>query len=194
MTKLENFFVWATRILVVGMLGYGVWHMVAGSPKAARYIITGALVVTLVLVVSRFANKLVPSWLLLFIAVFMVLASCLGFGYNMYEKWWPWDDLMHGISGFLFGLVGVMLVERMCAAWSPKLPVWIRVCLATLFAVFIAVLWELLEFGSDLFLGSFLQQADLYDTMVDLWLGSIWGLVAAGAYYAVLPAVKRTTR
>ncbi len=183
MAKFDNFFLWVTRGLTIGMLGYGVWHLLAGSPKVARYIIAGAFVVAIIALISRYANKLVPAWLMCSIAVLMVLVACLGFGYDMYSKWWPWDDWMHGLSGVVFSAFGIVLIERMCQRWSPKLPVWIRVVIATLFAAFIATFWELLEFGSDQFLGSFLQQADLYDTMYDLWLGSVWGLITAAGYY-----------
>ena len=185
MTRFDRTCVWLTRILIAGMVGYGLGHAVAGNLKYARYIIAGALIVILVTYFARHMFGLIPSWLVLFMATFMVLGSCFGFGYGMYGKWWPWDDLMHAISGVVFGFFGVVLVEHMCNEWAPRPPVWARVMIAMLFACFIALMWELYEFGSDLYFGTFFQQNDLYDTMIDLFYGALWGLITASGYYFV---------
>ncbi len=194
MSRVDAGYVWATRISIVGMTAYGLWQVAAGHSRVGGYIIAGALIVALLALYARHMFGLVPSWLVFLLAIFMVLGSCLGFGYGMYGKWWPWDDWMHGISGVLFGLFGVVLADHLARIWAPKLPVWVRIGLATLFAVFVALIWELYEFGSDLFLGTFFQQNDLYDTMVDLLYGGLWGFIGASSYYAVKKLSPRFTR
>lgn len=185
MKRLDRAFVWATRVLIAGMTLYGLWIAVAGNTKNASYVVIGALIVALLSLFARHMFGLVPSWIVFLFALMMLLGSSFGFGYGMYSKWWPWDDWVHGVSGVTIGLLGSILVDRMAKEWAPKLPVGIRITIATMFAASIALLWELYEFAADLYLHTFFQQNDLHDTMIDLLYGTFWGLVSASVYYYV---------
>lgn len=132
--------------------------------------------------------------------VFVFCALFLGTVAGFYAQFWWWDDLLHMFSGVILGLVGFLLVYYFNSRFSMNLSPFFVALFALTFAVFIGVMWEIYEFTADAILGSNAQKwrADdtgfllgrdyqgsaVRDTMSDLIVDVIGGLLASGyAYY-----------
>lgn len=166
---------------------------------------------------TKTSTARILHYLLLFtLALFTLAAIGLGEILNAYEAVWWWDDMLHGVSGVLMGLVGLLTIylfnARHTMAISPSFVAVFVFC----FAMTIGVLWEIFEFGMDFFFGTTMQQWDissnaiimgkdyqgigLRDTMADLIVTCVGAIVASIlAYFAyrherstVLGVMRRT--
>ncbi len=133
------------------------------------------------------------------VALFILAALYLGEWLNVYDKLWWWDDMLHGLSGVIIGLIGLLAIYFFNARHSMALrPMFVAVFVFC-FAVTIGVVWEVFEFAMDFFFKTAMQQWNmgpqaivmgkeyqgpgLRDTMSDLILASIGSLIAAIAAY-----------
>lgn len=164
---------------------------------------------------ARLARNL--HYLLLFVlALFVLAALVLGEVFNIYESVWWWDDMLHGISGIIVGLVGLLAIyffnQRHTMAISPAFVAVFVFC----FAVSIGALWEIFEFTMDflfhmsmqkwnmppdtIVIGNEYQGRGLRDSMSDLIVATLGaGLAAIFSYFAykqkrpvVLGVMRRT--
>jgi hypothetical protein len=133
------------------------------------------------------------------IGAFVVAAVVLGEMLDAYDAFWWWDDMLHGLSGVLFGLLGLGVIYAMNRRQelnvSPAFIVLFMVC----FAVFMGVVWEIYEFIMDVTIHATMQQWNmgpnaivmgkeyqgmgLRDTMSDLILATIGAIVTGLATY-----------
>jgi hypothetical protein len=133
--------------------------------------------------------------LLFTLAVFVLAALVLGELFDTYDNLWWWDDMLHGLSGMILGLVGLLAIyffnARHTMAISPTFVAVFVFC----FAVTMGVVWEVYEFAFDYFFMGTMQQWDvspdaivmghayqgagLRDTMSDLIVASAGAAVAA---------------
>jgi hypothetical protein len=124
------------------------------------------------------------------VAVIFIYATLfLGEIANFYEKYWWWDVLLHMGSAVGFGLVGftllILLFRSKRITASP-----ILLCLFGFsFAVALGALWEIWEFALDQLFDLNTQKSGLMDTMWDLIINAIGGLISAvaGYFYLVRP-------
>ena len=131
--------------------------------------------------------------------VFILASLLLGGVFHFYDRFWWWDDMLHCMSGVLLVLVGVTITQA--AAGRRALPAWFVVLFAFCLALAVGVLWEFVEFSSDFFFHTALQQWDmppqaivmgasyqgmgLRDTMSDLINAAIGATVTAIIIYAL---------
>jgi hypothetical protein len=133
--------------------------------------------------------------LLFMIAMLTLAALLLGEVFEMYDAVWWWDDMLHGLSGFVLGLIGLIAIyffnARHTMAISPTFVAVFVFC----FAIAMSTLWEVYEFAMDFFLMATMQQWDmssnaivmgrdyqgmgLRDTMSDLIVACIGAVIAA---------------
>lgn len=102
-------------------------------------------------------------YLLLFmLALFALAALVLGELFGTYDVFWWWDDMLHGFSGLILGLVGLLAIyffnARHTMAISPMFVAVFVFC----FAVTVGVLWEVYEFAIDFFFKGTMQQWDMH--------------------------------
>lgn len=154
--------------------------------------------------------------LLLLFVLFMASALVLGEMLKMYDVVWWWDDMLHGVSGVIFGLIGLVAIYFFNARYSMAIsPLFVAVFVFC-FAVTMGVLWEIYEFIVDVTFKTTMQQWNmppwatvmgrdyqgmgLRDTMSDLILASVGSLcIAVFSYFAygyekptVLSVMRRT--
>ena len=100
------------------------------------------------------------------------LIDVVGNGLNLYDTIEWWDDLNHLVNWALHtAAIGLLLRH---GTWTPPT----RVALAFCWAVTTAVLWELAEYVT--FVPNSPEAATAYaDTLLDLVLGMLGGLIAA---------------
>lgn len=136
------------------------------------------------------AHHVMIAVLLSFIAAAVLLGEML----NMYDALWWWDDMLHGLSGLIFGLVGLFIMfainKRTDMRVSPLFVAVFVIC----FALAMGVLWEIYEFVLDvtfmttmqqwnmgeraIVIGRDFQGMGLRDTMSDLITATVGALVA----------------
>ena len=123
------------------------------------------------------------------LAILFVFASLfLGEFRSYYERFWWWDIALHTTSGLLLGVLGFLLVYVLNE--SRRIDMHMRAgfvaLFASLFAVAVGALWEILEFAADQLLGMQMQKpmlgdpSGLTDTMWDLIVNTLGAAAISG--------------
>jgi hypothetical protein len=173
--------IWAL-LLVAAMiaLGLGRWSLAFVS------IATLALSLVPPLLAARWSLTL-PLPFLVATTLFFFASIFLGEAFDFYERLWWWDLGLHGSSALGFGLTGFLFVfmlfdgDRLAA--PPSAIAFITFCVA----MTVGAIWEVFEFTMDLFFGLNMQKSGLDDTMGDLIINAVGGLIASltGYFYLV---------
>ena len=138
------------------------------------------------LVLSRWAQVVVPPSFIAAIVLFVGGTLFLGEAFDFYERFWWWDIAMHGSSAVGFGLVGFVLIFMMFQGDTYVAPPWAVALFAFSFAMAVGALWEVFEFAMDQLFGLNMQKSGLLDTMGDLIVDAIGALVGAGSGWLYL--------
>lgn len=136
------------------------------------------------LLAARWSLRL-PLPFLLFTTLFFFASIFLGEALDFYERLWWWDIVLHGFSALGFGLTGFlfvfMLFEGDRFAAPPSAIAFISFCVA----MTVGATWEIFEYTMDLSFGLNMQKSGLDDTMGDLIVDAVGGLIASltGYFY-----------
>lgn len=164
-------------------------YAVTDGSKLTMYIeLPGAsLLPFLIPVYNKIAKKSLPTVISTACAVFVFMAVCLGTCMDFYHKFWFWDLLLHGLSGFLCGLmIFVFIMDWNGAKLNPAGCFF----LIFVFCMGIAAIWEVVEYSADTLFGGDAQRVQeliaagkspVSDTMEDIiaaMVGSIVFLLA----------------
>ncbi|MBM4113294.1 MAG: hypothetical protein FJ253_07955, partial [Phycisphaerae bacterium] len=153
-----------------------------------------ALIVVPAFLVRRWRIH-VPAEFQLTAVAFVFLSLYLGSASDYYESFWWWDIVLHIGSGFLFGIVGwivlylLLQTDRLPRAVGPAL---VSVFAVT-FAVTLGVLWEIFEYMVDTLFPSvnmMSNETGVSDTMQDLMV-DLLGAMAVGVLGWVHARTKR---
>ncbi len=164
----------------------------------------GLLAMGLPLLLRRRWRLVIPSRMMILYAVFLYASIYLGEVRNFYYRIPHWDNVLHGFSGLMLGALAFSVVhflnsnDRVPLSLSPAFVAVFTFC----FAVTVGVVWEAYEFAADGLLGTNMQKFGpfdgaafsgrdaLRDTMVDLLLDALGGLVMALVGYVSLKFQK----
>jgi hypothetical protein len=142
---------------------------------------------------TRRTNIRVPAPFLTATILFVYATLFLGEVGDFYERFWWWDVVLHAGSAIGFGLIGaVTLILLFRQGKVQASPILVSVFVFS-FALAVGAVWEIFEFGMDQLFGLSMQKSGLVDTMADLIVDSIGGLLAAAASYAYLTKRRKTT-
>lgn len=121
----------------------------------------------------------IPDFFEIGIVLFIYSSLYLGEVQKFYLKFWWWDLLLHFLSAIALGIIGLVILLLLYEKRkiSTK-PFWISL-FAFSFALSIGTLWEIFEFFIDSLIGSNMQKSGLTDTMTDLIIDGIGGLITA---------------
>ncbi|WP_259988525.1 hypothetical protein [Sulfitobacter sp. S190] len=172
-----------------------IWAMLLGTALVAlvlarwslAFVSFATLALSLVppLLAARWSLKL-PLPFLLFTTLFFFASIFLGEAFDFYERLWWWDLALHTSSAIGFGLTGFlfvfMLFEGDRFAAPPSAIAFISFCVA----MTVGATWEIFEFAMDSFFGLNMQKSGLNDTMGDLIVDAIGGLIASLTGYLYL--------
>ncbi|WP_346936470.1 hypothetical protein [Clostridium sp.] len=116
-----------------------------------------------------------PDFLLQF---FIFLSLLLGRMYNMYSILPWWDLFLHFASGVLLGFLALAILKPLIGESNLKIlpPLFIGIYIL-LFTISGAALWEFWEFAGDQLFGFDSQLNSLMDTMTDMIVGSLSGVI-----------------
>ena len=150
----------------------------------------------------------VPAEFQFIAVVFVFLSLFLGSARDFYYKYWWWDFVLHIWSGFLFGVVGWIVLFLLLQ--SNRLPRGVGPGLVSVFgitfAVTLGVLWEIFEFAVDSLwpaVNMMSSETGVRDTMHDLivdFIGAVvvgvlgWAHARTGRYSFVADGVNEFMR
>lgn len=143
---------------------------IGGNYQAAIESLVIMCVTFLPLTVVRFLHLRVPLEFDTVAVVFIYMSLFLGEVNDFYQRFWWWDLVLHGSSGFLLGITGFLLVyflnqdKRVNIHLTPGF----IALFAFTFSQGFGSLWEIFEFGMDQAFGLNMQKSGLVDTMSDL--------------------------
>ena len=145
-----------------------------------------------------------PSRMMILYAVFLYASIYLGEVRNFYYRIPHWDNILHGFSGLMLGALAFSVIQLLNK--SDRVPVTLSPLFVAVFtfcfAVTVGVAWEVYEFAADGLLGTNMQKfgpwdgaafsgrAALHDTMADLILDALGGLIMALVGYVSLKFQK----
>lgn len=151
----------------------------------------------------------IPDVLEVVITLFIYAGIFLSNQFNLYYKFWWWDDLLHFFSGIIIGFIGFIVIYLINHNYSMDISPLLVAFFTFTFAVTLGVFWEIGEFALDALLGhdhqkwglppdSFLlgkpyQGSGLRDTMSDLIVDCLGALITSFiTYFAYKKDKKRT--
>jgi hypothetical protein len=143
---------------------------IGGNYQAAMESLVIMCVTFLPLTVARYFHLRVPLEFDTIAVVFIYMSLFLGEVNDFYAKFWWWDLVLHGSSGFLLGVTGFLLVYLLNQDKKANLhltPGFIALFAFT-FSQGFGSLWEIFEFAMDQTFGLNMQKSGLVDTMTDL--------------------------
>jgi len=165
---------------------------------AAVYALTKGDWVNAFLSIITFALTFLPSFVVkkykfdyptefeILIVVFIYASIFFGGVLSFYEMFWWWDFMLHTLSGIIIGIIGFSLVYSLNRNYKPlNLSIAFIAIFSFSFAVAIGALWEIFEFVMDVLFNANMQKSGLVDTMWDLIVDSLGGLVMSllGYFY-----------
>lgn len=122
------------------------------------------------------------------VAIIFFISATLFFGEvsDFYERFWWWDIVLHGGSAIGFGILGFVIMLYLSQSSKIIASPFLVSLFSFSFAIAIGVLWELFEFAMDQTFGLNMQKSGLVDTMTDLAINGIGGIIASVAGYFYL--------
>lgn len=181
---------WADRIQIwlAVFLQLTLVAILLGALHEMRWLLafTTTTVILLTFLPALFEKKfdvLLPVEFTLATCLFLSASFGLGEVKQFYEKFWWWDLLLHSFAALLLGLVGFLFVYVFYKTNRIRMaPIYVSV-ITFGFAITMGTLWELFEFTMDWWFGLNMQKSGLIDTMTDLIVDAIGGLIAAWIGY-----------
>lgn len=149
---------------------------------ASSFLALGTFALTFVpLMVARRLDVYVPRRFMGAIILFIFATLFLGEVVDFYNRYWWWDVVLHGGSALGFGLIGFLIVFMMFQGDRYAAPPLAIGLFGFCFALSIGAVWEIFEYAMDQSFGMTMQKNGLQDTMWDLIVDAIGGLIGSGA-------------
>ena len=194
-----------SRLLLVTVIGYvlgclatGGYVLLSGG-AAARGVggLAGTLFVLVFPLLRRIFRLKKAPLLDAVLLVFIFLAFSLGTVLGLYSYIWWYDLAAHGISGFLFTMVGLCLYWMMREDKSAPVgkDALAAAGFAFFFSQFVAGLWEIFEYVGFLLTGHDSQNVaatGVGDTMEDMMICLAGSLIMAAAVWLHLKGKHRS--
>lgn len=133
--------------------------------------------------IARRLGALLPVEFSLVTCAFLYAAFALGELRDYYLRFWWWDLMLHSLSALVLGFTGFLLVYSFHTTNRIKAAPGYLAIFSFGFALTLGTLWEIFEFAMDGALGLNMQKSGLVDTMTDLIVDAVGGLLAAWIGY-----------
>ncbi len=187
-------------------------ELMSETGKRVEFIFWGAITLFLTFVpdyIERREKMDIPDMLEIVIVLFIYAGLFLSARYQLYYRFFWWDDLLHTLSGIIIGFIGFIVIYKINHNYSMDISPLLVALFSFTFAVSLGVIWEIMEFTADVFLGTANQKWDLpdtavligksyqgsglRDTMSDLIVDSIGALVTSIITYFLYKNEKKKT-
>lgn len=116
--------------------------------------------------------------------LFIIPAMVLGIDFDVYKIVYPFDKIVHTLSGVLTAFGAAELLDQ--ASGKPD-QLWFKALFSMSFVAFVAVIWECFEFLMDQVTGTNMQELlapGISDTMFDMIVALIGGMIGIVMIYA----------
>jgi len=141
----------------------------------------------------------IPSEVQIAATLFAFAALFLGEVRGYYERFWWWDEVLHGTAGLLLGLLGFLVVNALNTSRSVKLEMRLSfvALFAFLFSLSLGTIWEIFEFAMDEGFGLMMQKpmlgdsSGLSDTMWDLIVDALAAAIISFAGWRYMKGSRR---
>lgn len=184
--KKHNFLQWLPGILgeTAAVIFCIIYALTDGSTLTMHIELPGtALLGFLIPVYNKISGKSLPTVLSAACSIFVFMAVCLGTAMDFYHKIWFWDLIMHGLSGFLSGLIIFVFIIN----WNGSRlnPIGCMIVIFG-FCMGIAAIWEVVEFTTDSLFGGDAQRVQeslatgkspISDTMEDIIAAMVGNII-----------------
>ncbi|MFA9517120.1 hypothetical protein ACERIT_07880 [Halopenitus sp. H-Gu1] len=166
------------QVILVGFIGYGLW---TGKPKTVTNAAAGLAITFVPAIIERNYRIALDPFLAFWITTAVFLHTLGSAGLYATVGWW--DHLTHGASASIIAAIGYIVVRAIDAHHDEiVLPTRFFVVFVVSFVLAFGVLWELFEFGLDVFAAATgiempLAQHGLDDTVKDLQFNAIGALI-----------------
>lgn len=167
-----------TRITVIIA---GIVAVLEGSWTALGMSILTLAVMMLPSLVERRFQIDIPSEFEIVLILFIYAAIFLGELQQFYDRFWWWDNMLHGFSGLILGNIGFLIVSYLNTSTRVNLhlsPIFVSF-FSFCFAVAMGAVWEIFEYFMDQVFGFNMQRNSLDDTMTDLILDTVGAAIFA---------------
>ena len=176
-------------LILAGALIEALW--VGRYPSAFIALLTFGL--TLVpMALARQFSIYVPRSFMAAITFFIVATLFFGEVWDFYDRFWWWDIFLHGGSAVGFGLIGFVMVFILFQGDRYAAPPWAMGLFAFCFAMTTGAIWEVFEFAMDEGFGMNMQKSGLVDTMTDIIVNALGGVIGAGSGVLYLKGQARS--
>lgn len=138
------------------------------------------------LLVERIWQVRIPAFIHTAYVVFIFASLFCGEVLGMYIRFYPWDDILHLVSGLLVAVCSMLWLTTVIQRVKLQLSAWLYALSVFCLGATVAVVWEVVEFCSDQIFGTFMQRNDQFDTMTDLIYGTGGALFVAVLLYCYL--------
>ncbi len=108
----------------------------------------------------------IPEILEITIVLFVYTGMFFSVRFDMYYRFWWWDDLLHTLAGIIIGFVSFIFMYKINLHYKLNIRPGFLAFLAFTIAVTAGVLWEILEFTSDVLFKTAHQKWNLPDTEI----------------------------
>ena len=148
----------------------------------------GAIVLSLTFtpaILERQLSVYLPVEFSFITALFMYASFALGEVSDFYARFWWWDLLLHSFSALMVGITGFLMIYVFYMTNRIQIaPIYVALVTLSL-SVTVGTIWEIFEFIMDWLFSLNMQKSGLIDTMTDIMVNTLGGMVAAvsGYYY-----------
>lgn len=127
------------------------------KPDRHRELPTAGMIIATVapFIIELFIRKRIPNTLLFAYQVYMIIAGIVGAVYDIYYEVYWYDMFVHTLMGFIAAMLGIFVLSK-CTDYK-KLNVLTVVLFCFTFSLAVELVWELLEWFCDLYLGQTAQ-------------------------------------
>lgn len=167
---------WTIRIVILWALA---WAIYLKEWLYALIAFVGFILMIIPVIFRRNYKIFIPIELEMIYLCFIFLSLILGEIGEYYTKIWWWDLMLHTFAGILMGLVGLVIVFMLTSNKKIKTATGILMFFVFCFALSFGALWEIFEFLMDTLFGFNMQKSGLMDTMSDLIIDALGGMISA---------------
>ncbi|WP_255568238.1 hypothetical protein [Salinarchaeum sp. IM2453] len=188
----------ATRIMQAILLGLLVHGLYTGAPKTITNAGIGLVITFLPAIIRRNYRFVLSPFLTLWITAAVFFHSLGSAGLYAQIEWW--DHLTHTLSASVVAAIGYVTVRIIDLHHDEiHLPRRFIFAYIIIFVMAFGVIWELFEFGLDVFadqtgLTMPLAQLGLEDTVVDMMYNTLGAIIVATLGQAYLSGVSKEVR
>ncbi|MFC4714246.1 hypothetical protein [Planococcus dechangensis] len=171
---LERIVWWSVQMSLLA--GIYIMYVQGNGTKVFMGLLTVAVLVVIALVQRRFDYPLpaIFASIVYIFVFFSVVIGTFGGGYRIDH----FDDFLHVFSGIWIGYASWIILRRLLRnGGAANLPNSFIALYMLSFSLAAAAVWELLEFAGDKLFSFTAQGRDPDDTMIDMIMGLIGGLI-----------------